>query len=111
MGGLPSRSRGLRLLCGEREEYLLEAHAEWSQLQRPPAAGDDRPCEVAADVTASFPLYLEADDPVVLVGLDDPGHAADAVKGTADVSPARVDLDVHRFRPPQARGEVVRGVD
>src|SRR5436309_8737739 len=61
----------VRLVGGELEEDLFQAHPHRPHLQQSPSAGDDRPREVAPHVAAVLALHLEPRHAVATVRFDD----------------------------------------
>jgi hypothetical protein len=110
-------------LCGDLQEHVLEAHADRSQFEEPPAAGHDRVRELPAHVELGFALDLVGDGTTRarrrlgrygrpgVIRSRDPGDAGDRRQHRARVRAPRVDLQIHRCRSLQARGQIVGCVD
>src|SRR5215831_12128870 len=66
-----------RFVGGERQEDLFEAHAHRPQLEQPPAARHDGPCQIAPHVAARFAFDFESDETFPAIGFDHTGDARD----------------------------------
>src|SRR3954464_15268950 len=78
-----------------RQEHLFEAHSHGPELEQPPAAGDHRAREIAADVVPAAALDFIADDAVAPIRFGDARHARNARQRPRGIAARGVDLHIH----------------